>query len=114
MTYLQFRDGDGTVLVEIAPQEVQERPGVVKAGIGEKLSDSLLKAQSTLESAVAAVIDRSAGAFVRAIKALEEPPDVVEIQFSVKATGELGNFAVGKLSGDSNFAVKLTWSKTSP
>jgi len=36
------------------------------------------------------------------------------IQFSIKATGELGNFAVGKLSGDSNFSVKLTWSKTSP
>ncbi len=114
MPYLQFPDGDGAVLVEVAPQEVQVRPGVVKAGIGDKLNDGLLKAQSTLESAVAAVIDRSAGAFVPAIKALEEPPHVVEIEFSVKATGELGNFAVGKLSGDSNFAVKLTWSKTSP
>jgi hypothetical protein len=25
MTYLQFPDGDGTVLVEVAPQEVQVR-----------------------------------------------------------------------------------------
>ena len=108
MTYLQFPDGDGTVLVEVAPQEVQARPGVVKAGIGAKRNGGLLKAQSTRESPVAAVIDRSAGACVRAIKALGEPPDVVEIQFSVKATGELGNLAVGKLSGDSNFSVKLT------
>jgi len=38
--------------VEVAPQKVQQRPGVVKAGIGEKLNDGLRKAQSTLESAV--------------------------------------------------------------
>ena len=45
------------------------RPGVVKAGVGEKVNDGLLKAPSTLQSVVAAVIDCSAGAFVRAIKA---------------------------------------------
>jgi hypothetical protein len=114
MADLRFPHGDGAVLVEVAPPEVQVRPGVVKAGVGEKVNDGLLKAPSTLQGAVAAVIDCSAGACVRAIKALEEPPDVVEIEFFVKATGDLGNFAVGKFSGDSHIAVKLMCSKTSP
>jgi len=35
------------------------------------------------------------------------------VEFSIKATGELGNLAIGKLSGDANYSVKLTWSNLS-
>jgi len=90
------------------------RPGMVIAGLGEKVNDGLLKAPSTLQSAVAVVIDCSAEVFVRAVMALEEPLDVVEIEFFVRATGDLGDLAVGKLSGDSRVAVKLTCPETSP
>ena len=114
MPYLQFDDDQHAVLVEVAPGEVQGRPGVVKAGVAERLSDNLSKAQTTLEGALAGILERTAGAMVRAVKSLEDTPSEIELQFSIKATGELGNLAVGKLSGESNYAVKLTWSKPAP
>jgi hypothetical protein len=33
----------------------------------------------------------------------------LEISFSLKATGELGNVAVGKAGGEANYNVKLVW-----
>jgi hypothetical protein len=111
MAYLAFDSDEGPVLVEVAERETISAPGVVKAGLGDRLQDNVSRAQLTLESALSAVIERSAGAFVRAVNSLDDPPGQIEVEFSVKATGELSNFAVGKLSGDANYAVKLTWSR---
>ena len=113
MAYLVFEGGDGPMLVELGSQEVQQTPGVLKAGISERLQDNLAKAHDTFDHALTALIRGSAGAFVRAAKALEDVPDQIEIQFGIKATGEVGNLAVGKLSGDANYSVKLTWSTPS-
>ncbi len=110
MAYLAFEAEGGPILVEVAAQETQAG-GIVKAGIGEKLQDGVAKAQATFERALCGLVERSAGAFVRAVNALDDPPDQVEMEFAIKATGEAGNFAVGKLSGDANYSVKLTWSK---
>jgi hypothetical protein len=113
MTYLVF-DGDETpVLVEVADRETAQVPGMVKAGVGDRLKDGLVQARVKFGDALTTLIDLNAGAFVRAVKSLEDVPDEVEIEFSVKATGELGNFAVGKLSGESNYRVKLLWRSVS-
>lgn len=111
MAYLEFDGEDGTVLVELGQSEVQPAEGVLKAGIAERIQDNLAKAQATFDNALAALIRNSAGAFVRAVNSLDDVPDQIEISFGIKATGEVGNFAVGKLSGDANYTVKLTWSK---
>ena len=112
MAYLAFEAEGGDILVEVSPQETaQQGGGVVKAGIGDRLQDGVARAQATFERALSGLVERSAGAFVRAVNALDDPPDQIEMQFAIKATGEAGNLAVGKLSGDANYSVKLTWSK---
>ena len=111
MAYLQFDDDEHSLLIEVTATEVQTRPGVVKAGIADRLGEGLVKAQTSLQSAFDSLLQQTAGAFVHAVRNLDDPPDQIELGFSVKATGELGNLAVGKLSGESNYSVKLTWAK---
>lgn len=112
MAYLAFEADGGQILVEVAAQETaQQGGGVVKAGIGDRLQDGVARAQATFERALGGLVERSAGAFVRAVNAMDDPPDQIEMQFAIKATGEAGNLAVGKLGGDANYSVKLTWNK---
>lgn len=111
MAYLVFEGDDGPVLVELDAQEVQPSSGVVKAGIAERMQDNLAKAQNTFDHALASLVQGSAGAFVRAVNAMDDVPDQIEIEFGIKATGELSNLAIGKLGGDVNYGVKLIWTK---
>jgi hypothetical protein len=111
MAYLVFEDEQGSVLVEVDETDVSPPEGVLKAGISERVKDNLAKAQATFDQALTSLIRGSAGAFVRAVNSLDDVPDQIEIDFGIKATGEVGNLAVGKLSGDANYTVKLTWSK---
>ena len=45
------------------------------------------------------------------IHAIASPPDEVEVEFGLKATAELGNFAIGKVNGETNYTVRLKWTK---
>ena len=36
--------------------------------------------------------------------------DEVEVSFGLKAVGEAGNFAIGKVGMEANYVVKLKWS----
>ena len=36
----------------------------------------------------------------------------MEITFGLKATGEVGNLAVGKVAGESNYQVKMVWRRS--
>jgi len=36
----------------------------------------------------------------------------MEVSFGIKATGELSNFAVGKVGLEANYQVKLIWKKS--
>lgn len=38
--------------------------------------------------------------------------DETEVEFSLKSTGEVGIFAIGKVGIEANFNVKLKWSNT--
>jgi hypothetical protein len=64
VAYLVFEGGDGPVLVELGAQEVQQTPGVLKAGISERLQDNLAKAHDAFDNALTA--KPSAQANVRA------------------------------------------------
>lgn len=37
--------------------------------------------------------------------------DEVELKFGLMTTGELGNFAIGKVGIEANFEVTLKWTK---
>jgi class 3 adenylate cyclase len=110
MAYMSFSSDDGSsILVEVSADEIEPPTGVVKAGIGDRLRGAVAAAHDSLEDALTTVIRANTQAFLQAVDALPEAPDQIEIAFALKATGELGNLAVGKLGGEANYSVTLTW-----
>jgi hypothetical protein len=114
--YIQFGSESEPILVEVSEAEVAPRSGVVKVGLkdmAEELGSSTVAlAHSTFDQAVDRVLRPSAQAFIQSIRAITVPPSEVEIEFGLKITGELGNVAVGKFGGETNFNVKLTWKQS--
>jgi hypothetical protein len=108
--YIQFDSPEGTILVEVDAAEVATPPGVVKAGLGDVVDATVSKAQDTFQSALQ-VVRKNAQAFIHELRSMDFAPDEVEIAFGIKATAELGNFAIGKVNGDANYSVKLKWKK---
>ncbi len=113
MAYLSFSNPDGSAtLIEVAAQEIeQETSGVVKVGVGERLRSAVAAANTSLEGALAAVVRANTQAFLKAVDSLPDAPDQVEIEFALTATGEVSNLAVGKLGGEANYKVTLSWTK---
>ncbi len=108
--YIQFTTEDGTtILVEAAAEETFQ-PGVVKAGLKEKTGEAIVQAQATFEQGLE-VVRYNANAFIEKLRGLSDPPDEVEMSFGIKATGEVGNFAVAKAGAEANYSVKLTWKR---
>jgi hypothetical protein len=110
--YIQFQTDDAdnfSILVEVDQQEVIPPPGLVKAGIQKNLEGAIAMAQTTFAAAIKGVIQHNVQAFIEAVHSLPEPPTEVEITFGLKATGEMGNVAIGKTGGEVNYTVKLAW-----
>ena len=83
----------------------------MRAGrVGEAVRDAMEEAKTTFEDAMGAV-HQNAQAIIDKLKGLSDPPDEVEVTFGLKATGELGNFAVDKASAEANYTVKMTWKR---
>jgi hypothetical protein len=110
--YIQFTTADGnTMLVEVEGEEIDPQRGVVKAGLGEKVREGVVKAQATFEGAIMDAVRRNADAFIGKMDELSRPPDVAEISFGLKATGETGNIAIAKAGAEANYSVKLVWKR---
>jgi hypothetical protein len=108
--YIQFTTEDGaTILVEAAEEETIE-PGVVKAGLKEKAEEAIAEAKVSFERGLE-IVRYNADAFIEKVRSLSDPPDEVEMTFGLKATGEVGNFAVAKTGAEANYTVKLTWKR---
>ena len=114
--YLRFasREGEaGDVLVEV--DGADDLPGVGEQNAGlhkwarNQAGEAVAVAQSGFEQAVRRAVGVNVRAFLAAAEALEEPPAEMEITFGLKATGEVGNLAVGKVAGESNYQVKMVW-----
>jgi hypothetical protein len=108
--YIQFQTDDGnTILVEVEEADVYQ-PGVVKAGLREKAQEAVSQAKAGFEEGLE-VIRHNATAFIKKVRSLSDPPDEVEVTFGLKATGELGNFAVAKAGAEANYTVTLKWKR---
>jgi hypothetical protein len=108
--YIQFTTEDGaTILVEAAEKETIQ-PGVVKAGLKQEAEKAVAQAQATFEQGLE-IVRHNATAFIKKVRGLSDPPDEVEMTFGLKATGELGNFAVAKASAEANYTVNLKWKR---
>jgi len=79
-----------------------------KAGVGEFLSGATRNVKVSLAESVA-VLGQVASAFSASLAASDPKPATVEISFGLEASGEAGNFIISKLSGRSNFSVKMNW-----
>lgn len=110
--YLKYQTTDGVVvLVEVESEVEVPQEGVVKAGrVGEKVRDAVEEVQTRFEDAMNAV-RTNAEVVIGKVKSLSERPDEVEVTFGLKATGELGNFAVAKTGAEANYTIKMTWKR---
>jgi len=107
--YIEFPTEDGgTILVEVEAKE-EEITGLVKAGLGEKVENAVVKVRDTLEATMMKTVRRNAEAFLKTMRALSDPPAEAEISFGVNAAVEAGYSAIAKASRESNYTVTLTW-----
>lgn len=118
--YLRFTPGDGEtkdVLVEVdaagsAPVSGEEDAGLSGRAL-HQVGTAVTVVQSGFEEAVRRAVGVNARAFLTAAEALEKPPDEMEVTFGLKVTGELGNLAVGKVAGESNYEIRMVWRRPS-
>ena len=110
--YIQFTSADGnTMLVEVDEAEVSSQQGIQKAGLREIASKSVAVAQTSFENAIQHAMRYNAQVFLQAITGLPVLPDEAEITFGLKITGEVGNVAVGKAGGETNYTIRLIWKR---
>lgn len=111
--YIQFTTADGQIiLVEADVTEVASPAGVVKAGIGDKIKETIAEARDSLDGAMRRAVSCNAQAIIEAVQSLPMAPTEIEISFGLKVTAELGNIAVGKAGSDINYQVKLAWKRS--
>jgi len=109
--YIEFPlEGGGAILIE-SPDEPSKAPtGLVPATRGEALKEMAEQARQSFDASVENV-RKSADLLVNKLRALSDPPDEMEVSFSLKASGELGNIAIGKAGAEANYTVMLRWRK---
>ena len=102
-TYNEYKLEDGTtILVQIDEPPVG---GITKAS-RDTVGNVIASVNQRFEEAFAGV--RQSALELRG--QLEEmQADEVEVTFGLKATGELGNFAIGQVGAEANYTVKLKW-----
>jgi hypothetical protein len=109
--YIEFATADGQgLLVEVDQAEAPPTTGVAKAGLLERRSgDVVASARKSFDDAVRTVVGHNVESFTGALRELRQSPDEVELAFALKATGEVGNFAIAKVGGEANFSIRLVW-----
>jgi hypothetical protein len=113
--YIKFETGDAedsTILVEVSGNEIEsDNDGTVKAGLEKIIENSVAIAQKPFTAAVKSAVRHNVSGMIDAISSLANPPSEVEISFGLKATGEAGNIAVGKIGSETNYTIKLVWKR---
>ncbi|NWG06847.1 MAG: hypothetical protein HXY35_09210 [Chloroflexi bacterium] len=101
-TYYEYKLDDGsTILVESEAVTT----GIVRASRG---GVDVAQAGKTFKVAFASIAGSLKSMFAE-LEALQI--DEAELKFGLKAVGEAGVFAVGKVGGETNFEVTLRWKK---
>ncbi|MGW0894326.1 CU044_2847 family protein [Saccharopolyspora sp. NPDC002578] len=88
--------------------ESTDGQGSIPVGGGGKVvqaSETVQKAMGNIRSAAEAVLGE--------LRAMEQPPSKVNVQFGIKVTGE-ASLAVAKSSGEANFNVTIEWNDVKP
>jgi hypothetical protein len=110
--YIQFTSADGnSLLVEVDEGEISSQQGIQKAGLREIAGKSVAVAQTSFEHAIQHAMRYNAQVFLQSVVSLPILPSEAEITFGLKITGEVGNVAVGKAGGETNYTIRLTWKR---
>jgi hypothetical protein len=72
--------------------------------------ETVVRAQSSFENGLE-VIRHNATAFIKKVRDLPDLPDKVKVTFGLKATGEVGNFAVARAGAEASYTVKTKWKR---
>ena len=105
-TYIEYELEDGgTLLVEVK----DTAGGVQKAARGD--GSVVIKATKKFRAALSS-IKHSATLLRQELDELKA--DEVEVKFGLTTTGELGNFAIGKVGVEANYEVTLKWKNVEP
>ncbi|MEK7324866.1 MAG: CU044_2847 family protein [Chloroflexota bacterium] len=108
--YVEFLlEGGGTILIE-AEDENKTTGGFVRSGAGDAAKEAVEQAKQSFDASIENV-RKSANLLVTKLRDLSEPPDEMDVTFRLKASGELGNIAVGKAGAEANYIVTLKWKK---
>ena len=109
--YVEFplEDG-GSILIETADEPTKTQTGFQRTGVGEAGKDTAQAAKQSFDSSLENV-HKSADLLVKKLRSLSDPPDEMEVVFSLKASGELGNIAIGKAGTEANYTVTLKWKR---
>lgn len=111
--YIEFASDDTIpLLLEADEPEVPAGDGIDKAGLWPsraQVREHVAQARATFNDAVRVAVVENARVMTEAMASLQDPPDEMELTFGLKATGELGNIAIGKTGGEANLQVKLKW-----
>jgi hypothetical protein len=97
-----LEDG-GTVLVEV------EEPagGPVTRGLGRNGSTLAERTDRTFEEATASVTP-AARSLINRLRAMENPPDEIQVEFGVQLSAKTGAF-IASVAAEANFRVVMTW-----
>lgn len=102
-TFIEYQLEDGSTIQVLAPAGVEGDMPVKLSALGES---RVIQAEKTFSEAMEGAL-KSAAALLQKFKALRA--DEVELTFGLLATGELGNFAVGKVGVEAGYEVTLKW-----
>jgi len=107
--YVEFPlEGGGSIVIESAEDSDKGPAGFVRAAAGETVKEAVKQSfDGALEN-----VRKSSEVLVQKLRALSDPPSEMEVTFSLKATGELGNLVVGKGNAEANYSVTLKWKRT--
>jgi hypothetical protein len=105
--YVEFQLEDGTtILIESADEKKSGGGGFVPATRGN--DEPTEKAKVTFEQAVQSVRG-SANLLVSKLRDLSQPPDEMEVTFSLKTSAEVGTLFVAKGGAEASYHVALRW-----
>ena len=114
-SYLRVEaDDGGSIILEVEVEANAEEAGPQKAGVKDVVQRTVVVTQNAVDSVIQQAMRYNARLFVNAVRALEDAPSEAELSFGLKATGELGNFVITKVSAEMNYGVRLLWRNERP
>lgn len=101
---VEFRlDQDGSVLIETD----EPSAGPTMRGLGKDRSALVEQADKTFEDATAAITP-AARSLIARLRAMDDPPDEIGIEFGVQLSAQTGAF-IASVAAEANFSISMTW-----